>query len=67
MYEAIAPKICCFNTPEWLYNNDAGSGYNTGSWQSIEVREWVEELEAQTLLAYQGDQTIFIRKSGIIF
>ena len=58
VYEAIQPKICCFNAPEWLYNNDNGGGYNSGKWKSIEVRSWVEELGAKSILAFQGDQTI---------
>lgn len=57
VYEAIQPKICFFNAPEWLYNNDNGEGYNTGKWQSIEVRSWVQELGASSVLAYEGDQT----------
>ena len=58
VYMAIKPKICFFNSPEWLYNNDNGGGYNSGKWQSIEVRSWVDELGADSILAYEGDQTI---------
>lgn len=65
VYEAIQPQICCFNAPEWLYNNDNGGGYNSGNWQSIEVRGWVEELGAQSILAFEGDQTLKFTDSGI--
>lgn len=65
VYQAIAPQICCFNAPEWLYNNDIGTGYNTGKWQSIEVRGWVEELGASSILAYEGDKTLSFTSHGI--
>ena len=65
VYEAINPDICCFNIPEWLYNNDNGNGYNSGSWQSIEVRSWVQELGAKSVLAFEGDQTLQFTSTGI--
>ncbi len=43
-YEACAPKACLWPTPLWLWNNDAGGGYNTHSWQTVIVRGWMEEL-----------------------
>ena len=29
LYRIIAPKICLWPTPEWLWNNDNGCGYNS--------------------------------------
>lgn len=43
-YEAVAPEVCLWCTPLWLWNNDAGKGYNTHSWKTIEVRGWMEQL-----------------------
>ena len=43
-YEACAPKACLWATPIWLWNNDAGGGYNTHNWQTVIVRGWMEEL-----------------------
>lgn len=43
-YEAVQPKACLWNTPDWLWNNDRGGGYNTGPWKTVETREWVKEL-----------------------
>ena len=43
-YEACAPKACFWPTPIWLWNNDAGGGYNTHNWQTVIVRGWMEEL-----------------------
>lgn len=65
VYQAISPQICCFNAPEWLYNNDNGGGYNSGNWQSVEVRGWVQNLGAQSVLAFEGDQTLKFTASGI--
>ena len=48
VYEAIQPIICLWPTPEWLWNNDSGTGYNTGNWTTLETRKWVEELKVQT-------------------
>lgn len=43
-YEAVAPSACLWCTPDWLWNNDAGRGYNTHCWQTIIVRGWMDEL-----------------------
>ena len=64
VYEAIHPTICFFNCPEWLYNNDNGSGYNSGNWKSIEVRSWMEEMGAKSFVAFEGDKTVRITSSG---
>jgi beta-lactamase superfamily II metal-dependent hydrolase len=43
-YEAVAPEVCLWCTPLWLWNNDAGGGYNSYIWKTIEVRRWMEEM-----------------------
>ncbi len=43
-YEAVAPVGCLWPTPKWLWENDAGKGYNTHGWKTIEVQGWMEEL-----------------------
>ena len=64
VYDAINPEICFFNAPEWLYNNDNGNGYNSGKWQSIEVRKWMEEKDTINILAFKGDQTVRFTRDG---
>lgn len=64
IYEKIHPTLCFFNCPEWLYNNDNGGGYNSGSWKSIEVRSWMEEMNTTNFVAFEGDQTIRFTKEG---
>lgn len=55
VYQKINPKICLWPTPEWLWNNDPGTGYNTGKWTTIETRNWMEKL---------GVKTNYIEKDG---
>lgn len=65
VYIAIAPKVCCFNCPGWLYNNNPETGYNSGKWKSIEVQNWVQELRAQSVLSFLGDRIIKFNQNGI--
>lgn len=59
LYAAIAPKICLWCTPLWLWDNDAGQGYNTHTWQTVIVRGWMEELGAQRhIVAKDGTQSL---------
>ena len=39
-YEAVAPEICLWCTPSWLWSNVNG----TGPYQTLVVRGWMEEL-----------------------
>ena len=64
VYDAINPELCIFNSPKWLYDNDGGEGFNTGKWESITVRGWVEEYGADSILTYEGDQTIRLTRDG---
>ncbi len=43
-YEAVAPTGCLWPTPKWLWDNDAGRGYNTHGWKTIEVQGWMDEI-----------------------
>ena len=43
-YEAVSPKACLWCTPKWLWDNDAGKGYNTHSFKTIEVQGWMKDL-----------------------
>ena len=48
VYEAILPSVCLWDTPDWLWENDAGKGYNTHVFLTVEVREWMQELGVET-------------------
>lgn len=66
VYEAISPNTAFYNSTEGLYNNDAGAGYNTGKWDSIKVRGWLDEIGVENkILAFEGDQTIHFNSRGL--
>ena len=44
VYMAVAPRICLWPTPQWLWDNDNGDGYDSGAWRTLETRQWIEEL-----------------------
>lgn len=61
VYEQINPKICLWPTTDWLWDNDPGTGYNTGIWTTIETRNWMEELKVtKNYIEKDGDITINI-------
>lgn len=43
-YEYIQPQKCIWPSPKWLWDNDAGDGFDTGPWQTVRTREWVLEI-----------------------
>lgn len=43
-YEAVAPTECLWCTPDWLWNNDRGKGYNTHIYKTVIVRGWMEDI-----------------------
>ena len=47
MYEYIKPRICLWTSPDWLWNNDKGEGFDTGPWLTVRTREWMEECGVQ--------------------
>lgn len=66
VYKAINPQVAFVNATEKLYNNDSGLGYNSGSWTSIIVREWLEKIGCNTFYkAFEGDQEFSFTKEGI--
>ncbi len=59
VYEAIKPTVAMWNAPEWLYNNDNGGGIGSGSWLTLEVRKWMEEIGVkENFVIKDGDQYI---------
>lgn len=47
LYQTIKPQICLWPTPDWLWENDAGNGKNTGPWKTLETRAWIEKLKVK--------------------
>lgn len=62
LYKKVEPHCCLWPTPEWLWNNNSGNGYNTGPFKTIEVREWMKELNVEeNYIEKDGDITIMIK------
>ena len=47
VYQAVAPKGCLWCAPLWLWENDAGKGYDTHTFQTVIVRGWMSELHVK--------------------
>lgn len=43
-YEAVAARRCIWPTPLWLWDNNSGKGKGSGTWQTLEVRAWMEAM-----------------------
>ncbi len=43
-YRTIKFNACLWPTPSWVYNNDAGKGFNTHILKTIEIRELIDSL-----------------------
>lgn len=59
VYKIISPSICMWNSPEWLWDNDNGGGKGSGSYLTLKVREWMNELGVKKhYVMKDGDQII---------
>ena len=43
-YQSIKFRGCLWSTPLWVWNNDAGQGFNTSRLKTVETRHWMDEL-----------------------
>lgn len=47
-YSAVNAKYALWPTPKWLWNNQlAGKAEDSGTWKTMEVRAWMNELNIQ--------------------
>lgn len=53
-YRRVNPKAVLWCTPDWLWNNDVGSGFNTGPFATVETRSWMEKLGAENFRPTTG-------------
>ena len=56
-YKYIKPQRCIWASPEWLWNNDNGNGFDSGPWKTVETRNWMKKL---------GVKEHFVEKDGTI-
>lgn len=43
-YRSIRFKACLWPSPSWVFNNDAGKGFNTHTFETVEIRNLVDSL-----------------------
>ena len=43
-YSSVKFRACLWPTPLWVWNNDAGQGFNTSWLKTVETRTWMKEL-----------------------
>ncbi len=56
VYRAVSPKACLWCTPDWLWTNDGGKGYGTGSHATFTTRCFLYDL---------GVRHHYVQKDGI--
>ena len=60
-YEYLRPRACLWPTPEWLWNNDNGTGFDRGPWETVRTREWMDALGVTThLIEKDGTQSFIL-------
>ena len=55
-YDYIHPRRCIWPSPDWLWDNDLGEGFDTGPFQTVRTRQWMADL---------GVTEHFVEKDGI--
>ena len=61
LYKQINPTYCLWPTPDWLWDNNTGEGFNSGPYKTLETRKWMEELNVkENYIEKDGDITLKI-------
>lgn len=54
-YRSVKFRACLWSTPTWVYNNDAGGGFNTHILTTIETRNTVDSLQiTEQYFSFEG-------------
>ncbi len=60
-YEAVAPEICLWPTPTWVWEN------TNGNLKTLEVREWMKEIGVKkNIVAWEGSQVLYLFNPKIV-
>ena len=60
-YEVVRPETCIWCAPDWLWNNDAGKGYDTHTFKTILTRGWMDQMGAtRHVVLKDGTQTVLM-------
>ncbi len=58
-FQAVKPVICLWPSTEKLWNNDNGGGFNTGTYQTVTVRDYMTGLGVkENMVQYEGLQCL---------
>ncbi len=58
-YRKFPPKCALWCTPDWLWNNDAGEGFDTFVWETVKIRRLMKELGVKKhLVSKDGEYCI---------
>ena len=61
LYKKIDPSYALWPTPDWLWDNNIGDGFDTGPYKTIETRNWMKSLNVKkNYIEKDGDITIKI-------
>lgn len=58
-YEKFTPRCALWCTPDWLWDNDFGDGFDTAEWDTIHTRRLMKKLGVKKhLISKDGEQKI---------
>lgn len=64
-YQAVAPEVCLWCAPDWLWDNDGGKGFDTSIFETVRTREWMQKLGVQThYVCKDGDHALECGRIG---
>ena len=43
-YRSIRFRVCLWPSPSWVYNNDVGNGFNTHTYETVEIRNLIDSI-----------------------
>jgi hypothetical protein len=53
VYKEVSPRVDLWRTPYWLWNNQPiGQEFNTGSWDTLNVRKYMKDLNVNSIVGY---------------
>ena len=58
-YEYLCPRACLWPAPDWLWDNDRGGGFDTGPWNTVRTREWMDALGVKVHLVEKDGTQMF--------
>lgn len=58
-YKTVNPKACLWPTPQWLWDNDFGEGFDTHIFTTVETRMWMDKIGVKHhVVSKDGTQVI---------